>query len=262
MRRTRTDGGTGFADLDWRIVDDERRPEPENHGIDAALLDRVDAGTAPPTLRIWGRTDRAALIGRFQSYEDEVAAEYVDRNDVRVVRRETGGGAVYVEPDGVLTYSLVAPRSALPDDVAAGFERCNAWVVEALRDLGVDAAHEPLNDIVHPDGKIAGSAQLRHEGAVLHHAVLTHTLDIEEMLRVLSIGAEKVSDKAVESAEKRVAPIGRYVSASPGDVEDRLRTHFRDRFGGHVGTLSEEELRAARRRVTDRFGTGGWTRSL
>ncbi|MFB6161041.1 MAG: biotin/lipoate A/B protein ligase family protein [Haloferacaceae archaeon] len=248
---------------DWRVVAaDERRPEPLHHGIDAEVLDRVGRGEAPPTIRFWRRAERGVLLGRFQSYEDEVATDYVEEADVTVVRRITGGGAVYVQPKGVITYSICAPREALPDDVAEGFAVCNEWVAAALRELGVDARHDPLNDIAHPDGKVAGSAQIRRENAVLHHAVLSHTLDVEEMLRALRIGEAKLSDKAVASAESAVAPIGAYTDATVEEVLDHLRTAFTDSYGGAPASLTDAELRGARERVADRFGTAAWTRKL
>jgi lipoate-protein ligase A len=248
---------------DWRIVDERRpRPEPLHHGLDAAILDRVGAGAAPPTLRFWARDEPNILIGRFQAYADEVATDYVEDRELTVVRRITGGGAVYCEPGGVLTYSLAAPRDALPDDVAEGFAVCNEWVAAVLRDLGVEAYHDPLNDIAHADGKIAGSAQLRTDDAVLHHAVLSHTLDAAEMVRALRIGEAKLSDKAVKSAEAAVAPIGRYVDASPSEVTDALREGFRERFGGTNGSLTDAELADARTRADERFGRDEWTTRL
>ncbi|MEF8819298.1 MAG: biotin/lipoate A/B protein ligase family protein [Haloferacaceae archaeon] len=247
----------------WRIVDErEPRAEPLHHGLDAAMLDRVGAGEAPPTLRFWDRAERSVLLGRFQAYADEVATDYVEREGITVVRRLTGGGAVYCEPGGVLTYSIAAPRDALPDDVAEGFAVCNEWVAEILRELGVDAYHDPLNDIAGADGKIAGSAQLRTDDAVLHHAVLSHTLDAAEMVRVLRIGEAKLSDKAVRSAESAVAPVGEYTDATPGEVTDALREGFRERFGGTDGSPTDAELADARARRDERFGDEAWTRRL
>lgn len=248
---------------DWRVIDERTsRTEPVHHGLDAALLARVGAGESPPTLRFWARTEPSVLLGRFQAYDDEVATDYVEREGIIVVRRITGGGAVYCEPGGVLTYSLAAPRSALPDDVAEGFAVCNEWVAAVLQELGVDAAHDPLNDIAHPDGKIAGSAQLRTEDAVLHHAVLSHTLDAAEMVRVLRIGEAKLSDKAVTSAESAVAPIGQYADATPDGVTDALREGFCERFEGTEGSLTEAELVDGQARAARRFATNEWTRRL
>jgi lipoate-protein ligase A len=247
----------------WRVVDERTpRTEPIHHGLDAAMLDRVGTGDAPPTLRFWTRDEPSVLIGRFQAYADEVATDYVEERRITVVRRITGGGAVYCEPGGVLTYSLAAPRDALPDDVAEGFAVCNEWVAEVLRELGVEAFHDPLNDIAHADGKVAGAAQLRTDDAVLHHAVLSHTLDAAEMVRVLRIGEAKLSDKAVRSAESAVAPIGRYVDATPGEVTDALREGFRERFGGTDGSPTGAELADARTRAEERFGREEWTRRL
>jgi lipoate---protein ligase len=81
------------------------------------------------------------------------------------------------------------------------------WVVEALCSLGIDAWYEPINDITSSNGKTGGAVQARRRGAVLHHVTMSYEMDAAKMVEVLRIGQEKVSEKAIQSVEKRVGPL-------------------------------------------------------
>src|SRR3546814_14167616 len=81
------------------------------------------------------------------------------------------------------------------------------WVIEALGGLGIKAWYQPLNDITSSAGKIAGAAQTRRRGAVLHHVTMASDIDAVRMLEVLRIGRAKLSDKGTPSAVKRVDPL-------------------------------------------------------
>jgi len=245
-----------------RIVDAGTYSEPVQQALEGVLTDRLDAGELEPTLRFWYRESPAVALGRFQAYADEVAVDYVEEHDIDVVRRLTGGGAMYVEPGAVITYSLYLPQEDVSADIEASYAELDQWAIDALRSVGLDVSHEPLNDISHAAGKIGGSAQLRTDNAVLHHTTMSYGLDIPEMLRVLRIGEEKVSDKAIKSAEKRVARMRDHVDASRADVIEALKSTFADEFDAEPGSLSADVVEAARQRAADRFGTDAWNRQL
>jgi len=251
-----------MTDEPWTIIDSGTYSEPVQQALERVLLDRVDSGEIGPTLRIWYREAPAVALGRFQAYADEVAVEYVETQDIDVVRRITGGGAMFVQPGAVVTYSLYLPEELVADDVRESYAELDEWALEALRGLGLGVHHEPLNDIAHAAGKIGGSAQRRSDDAVLHHTTMSYALDVEEMLRVLRIGEEKVTDKAIESAERRVARIADHVDASRSDVIDALKRGIRDRHGASERTLTDAERDRARELVAERFGTDGWNKQL
>ena len=249
--------------MSWTIVDSRvARPEALHHAIDQRLLEAVAAGTQPPTLRIWYRNQTAVPLGRFQAYADEVAVDYVEANEIPVIRRITGGGAMFVHPGAVITYSMYLPADQVADDVETSYRELNEWVLEALNRVGLEAAHEPLNDIVHPDGKLGGAAQLRKQDAVLHHATMSYALDIEEMLRVLRIGEEKLSDKAVKSAEQRVAVMTDYIDLPRDAVVQTLLDTFIDTYGGTQTELDDALLADARQLAADKFETDAWNKQL
>ena len=249
--------------MTWRIVDDGTSfSEPMHHALDQVLLERLDRGEIEPTLRFWYRDTPAVPMGRFQAYEDEVAVDYVESRDIQVVRRITGGGAMYVEPGAVITYSMYLPRESIPEDVEESYATLDEWVIEGLGNIGLPVEHEPLNDITHPEGKIGGSAQLRKNDAVLHHTTMSYDLDIEAMLSALRIGEEKVSDKAVKSAEKRVAVMRDHVDAEREEVIEALKDAFKDTYGGKTGSFDQEILDEAANRARSTFSTDEWNKQL
>lgn len=245
-----------------RVIDEGEYDEPTHHALDQVLLDRLDAGEIVPTVRFWYRTGAAIPIGRFQAYEDEVAVDYVEREGIDVVRRITGGGAMFAVPGDIITYSMYLPIEDVPADVEESYEVLDEWAIAGLQDAGLDAFHEPLNDISHPDGKIGGSAQLRADNAVLHHTTMSYSVDIEAMLKALRIGKEKVSDKAVKSAEKRVARITDYFEGDRADVIDSLKGALDSAYGTEPGSLEEETLEAAAQMADSRFRTDEWNKKL
>jgi len=245
-----------------RVVDGGTYSEPVQQALERVLTDRLADGEIDPTLRFWYRERPAVPLGRFQAYADEVAVDYAAEQGVDVVRRVTGGGAMYVEPGAVITYSLYLPRSAVADDVAASYAELDQFAIDALQGLGLDVRHEPLNDIAHPEGKIGGAAQLRTGDAVLHHTTMSYELDTAEMLRVLRIGEEKVSDKAITSAEKRVARISDHVGASRREVVDAIIEAAGDRYDTVEDELSEAVLTDARDLAAEQFATDAWNRKL
>lgn len=146
------------------------------------------------------------IIGSFQSLSNEVDLAAAERHGVTVVRRISGGGAMFVEPGNTITYSLYVPATLVEGmSFADSYAFLDAWVIRALRELGVDASYVPLNDIASPAGKIGGAAQKRlASGAVLHHVTMSYDMDAEKMLDIIRIGREKLSDKGIKSAVKRV----------------------------------------------------------
>ena len=166
---------------------------------------------------------------------------------------------MFIEAEGAITYSLYA-REAMVQGLSffESYAFFDAWVVEALRELGIDAWYAPLNDITSGGGKIGGAAQARRGGAVLHHTTMAYEMNVPRMLRVLRIGQEKLSDKGMRSAEKRVGPLRQQTDLPRAEIIDRLVRHFRDTYGLTDDDLTADELAEAERRVRERFGTQEW----
>ncbi len=250
----------GWSAFPWRLLPERPLPAATNVALDEVLTDRVADGSCPPTLRFWKWAEPAVIVGRCQAVANEVDLAAAAGMGVKVVRRMTGGGAMFLQPHGAVTYSLYLPESAVAGlTIRQSYEVCDGWVVQALRELGVDAHHVPINDIACGDGKIGGAAQARRRGVVLHHTTLAYDMDPGEMVRVLRIGREKLKDKAVASAQKRVSPLARQTGRTRDEVADHLFAAFRRRFGGSLGELTADELAAAERLVETKYAAAGWT---
>lgn len=246
----------------WRIINEGTYLEPMHHAIDEVLTEKINSGKMRPTLRFWYRKNPSVPFGRFQAYEDEVEHGYAEEKGIEVVRRITGGGAMFCEPGKVITYSIYIPGDQVPEDVEESYRELDKFAVEALQDLGVDASYQPLNDIEHPDGKLGGAAQLRKQDGVLHHTTMSYDLDTEEMLRVLRIGKEKVSDKAVKSAEKRVSRIKDHTDHSREEVINRLIEKFTEDKEHQKKGLTEKELEKAKNLAEEKFSSKEWNQKL
>lgn len=262
VRRAVT-GATDFTDLEWEILHPGVLPTPVNVALDELLLEQVATGKRGPTMRIWDWNDRATVIGSFQSYVNEINQEGVDEHGVTVVRRMSGGGAMFMEGGNCITYSLYAPESLVAGlSYEQSYEYLDRWVLAALKEHGVDAWYVPINDITSTGGKIGGAAQKRRGGAVLHHVTMSYDIDADMMTQVLRIGKVKISDKGLRSAKKRVDPLRRQTGASRDHIIDTLKQTFSIRYGAQETSLSAEDLEAAEHLVKNKYGSEEWTKRV
>jgi lipoate-protein ligase A len=119
-----------------------------------------------------------------------------------------------------------------------------------------------LNDIASPIGKIAGAAQTRRRGAVLHHVTMAYDIDAAKMLQVLRIGREKLSDKATQSAAKRVDPLRSQTGLPRDEIIQHMLATFRALHGLEAGTLSPHELALAKALAASKFARPEWTAAI
>lgn len=251
---------SGWEDHTFEVIRGEPETPQMQMALDEVLAQAVGAGERGPTLRFWEWERNVVVIGSFQSMRNEIDPEGAARNEVTVVRRVSGGGAMFIEPGNTITYSLYVPASLVE---GLSFEQSYAflddWVLGALGDLGIRASYVPLNDITSPAGKIAGAAQKRYaSGAVLHHVTMAYDIDADKMLEVLRIGREKLSDKGTKSANKRVDPLRSQTGMAREAIIAAFAEHFAGRYRtvpGHVTALERER---AERLVAEKFSTSEW----
>jgi lipoate-protein ligase A len=251
---------TSWSDYAWELL----RPgplDPLMHlALDQVLAEEVGEGRRAPTLRFWEWASPAVVIGSFQSVKNEVDADNAAKYGFPVVRRISGGGAMFIEPPGAVTYSIYAPADLVQGmTFADSYAFLDEWAVQALKSLGIDATYVPLNDIASPTGKIGGAAQKRlGNGGVLHHVTMAYDMDGERMAQVLRIGREKLSDKGTKSAAKRVDPLRSQTGLSRDEIIERMIETFRGAHGLTDGALTEFELSRAHELVASKFGTDEW----
>lgn len=244
----------------WKSYPFQIFPEVAYSAAMNVAIDEVLSNRGTPCLRFWKWTEPAVIVGRCQSIQNEVDRIAMAANGVSLVRRLTGGGAMFVQPHGTITYSLVLPEDAVAGlTIRQSYEVCDAWVVHGLRELGVDAHHVPVNDIACSLGKIGGAAQARRRGVVLHHTTIAYDLKMDEMAGVLRIGREKRSTNAVASASKVVSPLVNQTNLSREAIVEHLMNRFRATYGGTIAGLSTAELAEAEELVRAKYAHPDWT---
>ncbi|TQL67685.1 lipoate-protein ligase A [Nocardioides albertanoniae] len=250
---------TTWDDLELEIVRTGPLEPAMQMALDEVIARQVAEGRRAPNLRFWDWASSAVVIGSYQSLANEVDAAAAERHGIEVVRRISGGGAMFIEPGNTITYSL-----AVPDTLVAGmtFQESYAfldeWVLRGLRTVGIEAAYSGLNDIASPVGKIAGAAQKRVPGGVLHHVTMAYDIDADKMLEVLRIGREKMSDKGTRSASKRVDPIRSQTGLTREKVIEALLSEFEESFAATYVGLDQATIDEAAALVATKHGTREW----
>jgi lipoate-protein ligase A len=247
----------------WRLIDMRVEDAYTQMAIDEALAFARRKGESPNTVRLYRWNPSAVSVGYFQSTRNEVDLKACGRLGVDVIRRITGGGTVFHDYEGEITYSLVAPDDdpKIPRDILSSYSLICKGVVKGLGRLGLKAEFKPINDIISGDKKISGNAQTRRYGSVLQHGTILVDCDVRKMFTVLKVSETKISDKMIEAVEERVTSIrrelGRDVSFS--EARDALVSGFEEALDIHLepGSLTayEQELTE---KFREKYSSSGW----
>ena len=248
----------------WRLVDVEFRDDPfMNLAIEEAIPRTVGLGKAPNTVRFWHNSN-TIVLGCFQSANLEVNLEACKELGTDIVRRFTGGGAVYHD-SGNLNYAISLKRGhpLIPtNDLQLAFQRLSEGTVQGLRALGVNAEFQPINDIQVNGLKVSGAAGSIRWDAIFHHGCILVGSDLSILTRVLNVAQVKLADKHVASVRKRVTTIrdelGRDVST--GEVKNSIAKGIEIAYNVRLqnGELSGEELALARELYNEKYSRPEW----
>ena len=251
---------SSWLDHEFTLIPPVTLPAAMHVALDDVIASSVAKGLRGPTLRFWDWDDSVVVIGYFQSVKNEVDMTAAKANDVQVVRRITGGGAMFMEPGNCITYSLTVPTSIVDGmSIEQSYKFLDTWVLEALAEVGIKAHYQPLNDIASEQGKIGGAAQKRFaNGVLVHHATLAYDIDADKMLQVLRVGREKLSDKGTTSAKKRVDPMRSQTGLSRAAIIEAFISHFTKIHQAAAGEYSPDELASAKALVAEKFLTEDW----
>ncbi len=230
----------------WRVIGLNAYTCAENMAIDEAISDNVAAEVSPPTIRFYRWSPGAVTIGCFQCINDEIDLDACRRLGIDFVRRRTGGGAVYHDPVGEVTYSVIAPESYFSKDIRESYREICSCIVNGLSSLGISATFRPINDIIVAGRKISGSAQMRRHGVLTQHGTVLYDLDRKTMFSVLKPSKLKLSDKPVASFEAGVTSVKELAGASIEQLYEALLHGFTDGKDWEFGALSEGELALAK----------------
>ncbi len=194
-----------------------------NLAVEEYLL-RLNEELKSAILYLWQNKD-TVVIGRNQNAYNECNVEYACRNGIKIVRRLTGGGAVYHDL-GNLNYSMILPVTE--HDII----RSTGVIVNALKSLGIEAKATGRNDICINDRKISGNAYYTNDLVGLHHGTVLYRADSKRMEAVLNVSEKKLAGHGIASVRSRVCDIASIrPDISLEDVCMALRGSFKEIYG-------------------------------
>ena len=233
----------------FRVIDVGLREGRRQIAFDQAMIDARKAGKIPDTIRFL-RFPPTVLIGRHQALSREIKLDYCHRRGIGVVRRITGGGAIYFD-EGQLGWELVFNRATLGIASLADLAReiCEA-AAAGLRRLGVNAKYRPRNDIEVDGRKISGTGGFFEDDTLFYQGTVLVDMNPADMVAALNVPEAKLAKRALDSAVQRVVTLTQLLGAAPGieAIQDALLAGFAERLGiepvrGEV-TAEEETLAA------------------
>jgi lipoate-protein ligase A len=256
---------------DWRLVREESHPGPLTMALDEIAAETAAEG-GPRTLRVY-RWDPDTLSLGYNQDPATVDWEFCDREGIAVTRRPTGGGAIYHDSFGDISYSVIAPAAELPGDLMESYALLCEPLFDAFERMGVEAAYaeteqpavyepacylrglHPAHDVLAADGrKISGNAQYRQRDSVIQHGSITYARETERHLGTFADPPDAAAFRGRVSSVREQAGIDRE------DAVAALETALAEWAGADPGEWTDEELERARERARRKYASEDWTR--
>ena len=235
--------------------------------VDEAIAQARIEGKAPNTVRLYRWLPSAVSVGRFQNIYNEVDLEACRIHGVDVVRRTSGGGSVYHDSEGEITYCVIVKREDLTEDVAEAYRRVCKGLIEAARLLGVNAEFNEGNikqcpNVTVNERKLSGSAQAHKRGVVLQHGTLLLEADLQKMFTFLKVPWADACVDVVSIAGKKITSLAEELgrSVQVEEASEAMIRGFEKAFGTTLveGELSDYEQRLVEALEKEKFSTQKW----
>jgi lipoate-protein ligase A len=262
---------TALTTREWRLIPEQRRSGPIQMALEEVAAETAAAG-GPRTVRVYTWKPSTLSLG-YRQAPGTVDWDYCEANGITVTRRPTGGGGIYHDSHGDISYSIVAPEAELPGDLMECYELLCTPVLDAFDRMGLDAdfadeelpaihqptcylrAINPAHDILAGGRKISGNAQYRQRDAVIQHGSLSYVLATEAHL-----GVFETDDVNRQQFEDRVTAIAELTDIGRDAAVDALEAALGEWADAAVGSWSAAELQRAREIAEDKYASADWTR--
>ena len=234
--------------IDWKETDPQI-----NLAFEEYVFNQMDQDES--YFLLW-QNDNAVIVGKHQNTIEEINQEYIRENDIKVVRRLSGGGAVYHDLGNLNFTFIVNDRGREQFD----FQTFARPLVEALKTLGVNAEFNSRNDIAIDGKKFSGNSQYAKRGRILHHGTILFNSNLATIQSALKVKKDKIESKGIKSVKSRVTNITDYLDETY-TMEDFKAALLKAMFANdnlEKITLSNEEIQAIERLKTEKYATWDW----
>src|SRR5574344_23939 len=215
-----------------------------------------------PIFRLW-RNSPSIIVGRYQNTAAEINSDYISQNNIPVVRRLSGGGAVFHDL-GNINFTFIDHKIE-GEDTNQMFARFTAPIIEALHRIGIEAYLKGRNDLLIDGKKISGNALCIQNSRVLQHGTLLFSSSMQNLSMALNTRPEKFEGKSVKSNTSRVTNISEHLADS---LKNAMTPEgFMDYLHGFIMSLStdykvssyrEEEIAAINTLAKEKYRTSEW----
>lgn len=237
------------------FIDNQNISDPHiNLAIEEYALKNLDINE---TFLLFYINEPSIIIGKNQNTIEEINTEYVEENGIHVVRRLSGGGAVYHDL-GNLNFSFITKDDG---ESFHNFRKFTEPVVAALRKLGVNAELSGRNDLVVEGRKISGNAQFSTKGRMFSHGTLMLDSEIDAIVSALKVKKDKIESKGIKSVRSRVANISEFLPQKISIEEFRsmlLKSIFNDSEEIPQYHLTEEDWKNIHELSKKRYQNWDW----
>ncbi len=225
-----------------------------NIALEEYCLMHVDPGE--DYFLLW-QNEPSIIIGKNQNTMEEINARFVEERGIKVVRRVSGGGAVYHDL-GNLNFTFI---SKVDPDRTTDFSVFANPVIKVLKELGVEAMLLGRNDIIANDRKISGNAQRLHRTKFLQHGTLLFDVKLEDLVESLNVSADKIQSKAIKSIRSRVCNIRELLQEDMtiDAFREQLQKRLSDDYRSEEIRLTEEDLKQIEENARSKFASWDWT---
>ena len=207
--------------MEWRLIEQEAYSAAMNMAIDHAIYESVANGREAPTIRFYKWMPSSVSIGAYQNPK-EISLEACKKHNIGIVRRMTGGRAVFHDKAD-FTYSVIAPIRVFNYSIESAYRQICICIINALKDLGIKAMLENKNDIMVNGKKISGNAaKAMEKGVYLQHGTLIYGIDMGVMPKVLNIQEDSVMEKVTSILQhKKISQDEAYGALKNNFIKDK-----------------------------------------